>query len=101
MSARRRESSAETAARRATDELVAAFVDATAINATEAFVPGPIRQLPMTAALDGPRDQSLLQVFPARRQPRQQLERVIGQDGAAFFAVQLCACLDLMAAANG
>ena len=41
--------------------------------------------------------------FPVRtptasRQPWEQLQRVVGKDGAAFFAGQLRACLDGMAA---
>jgi hypothetical protein len=37
----------------------------------------------------------------AGRQPWEQLQSVVGKHVAAFFAVQLCACLDLMAASDG
>jgi hypothetical protein len=37
----------------------------------------------------------------AHRQPREQLQRVTGKDGVTFFAVQLRACLDLLAANDG
>ena len=55
-------------------------------------------------SLCGPSSQGLgiLLLCPrARRQPWEQLQRVVGKDDAAFFAVQFRACLDLVAASDG